>query len=56
MKVEKSRLLEAKKPILKSLLDKLLDSYPYASILAVDSKGKSYSMSKTGTNISEIEF
>lgn len=53
MKVESSRLLEEKKPLLKELLDSLLKIYPYASILANDAKGKDYSISKQGTNISE---
>ncbi|MCR4598585.1 MAG: hypothetical protein K5678_06100, partial [Acetatifactor sp.] len=53
MKVKESEYLKSKKPILKKLLDKLLTKYEYASILANDSKSTNYSVSKTGTNISE---
>ena len=53
MKVEKSQFITEKKPALKELLAALLEKYEYASILATDSIGKSYSVSKTGTNIRE---
>ncbi|MBR5967155.1 MAG: TldD/PmbA family protein, partial [Lachnospiraceae bacterium] len=53
MKVKESAYLQEKKPVLKRLLDELLSRYEYASILATDSLGKIYSVSKTGTNIRE---
>ncbi len=52
MKVEGSRYLEEKKPILKALLAKLLERYEYASILACDSRAMRYSVSKkTGASV-----
>lgn len=56
MQVGSSKLLEAKRPLLKRLLQELLRIYPYASILAADSKGKRYSISKQGTNIAEDDI
>ena len=56
MKVTSSRLIEQKKPILKQLLDRLLQTYSYASILMTDSTGKQYSISKQGISISENMF
>ena len=53
MKVKESEYLKIKKPVLQKLLNKLLDKYEYASILANDSKSTNYRVSKTGTNISE---
>ena len=53
MKVKESLFLKEKKPLLKKLLDELLAGYEYASILASDSIGKIYNVSKTGTNIRE---
>ncbi len=53
MQVESSRLLEAKRPLLKKLLAELLKTYDYASVLAADSRGKRYSISRRGTNIME---
>ncbi|MBP5652923.1 MAG: TldD/PmbA family protein [Lachnospiraceae bacterium] len=53
MKVKESLFLKEKKPLLKKLLDELLARYEYASILASDSIGKIYNVSKTGTNIRE---
>ena len=44
MKVVSSKLIEQKKPILKQLLDRLLQTYSYASILMTDSKGKQYTI------------
>lgn len=46
MKVEESIFIREKKPLLQKLLDMLLERYPYASILATDSRYRSYSVSK----------
>ena len=56
MKVTSSKLFEQKKPILKQLLDRLLQTYSYASILMTDSKGKQYTISKQGISITENMF
>ncbi len=46
MKVQESDFIRRETPLLKELLEKLLAAYPYASILAVDSKARRYSVSK----------
>lgn len=51
MKVKASEYLKEMKPILVKLRDRLLEVYPYASILATDSVAKQYQVSKTGTQI-----
>lgn len=52
MKLEGSRFIEEKKPVLKKLLAGLLEKYEYASILACDSKAMRYSVSKkTGVTV-----
>lgn len=52
MKLEGSRFIEEKKPVLKKLLAGLLDKYEYASILACDSKAMRYSVSRrTGVTV-----
>lgn len=56
MKVASSERIEKKKPILKKLLDQLLQTYSYASILMTDSQGKDYSISRQGINISPNMF
>lgn len=56
MKVKSSKLIEQKKPILKKLLDRLLQTYPYASILMTDSKGKRYGISRNGISANENMF
>ena len=53
MKVAESKYLADVKPLLKSLLEKLLEKYEYASILANDSKSMNYSVSKMGTSLNE---
>lgn len=53
MKLETSKYIENIKPTLKKLLDALLSEYPYASLLAVDSRATRYSVSSTGTNLRE---
>ena len=47
-KVEGSRFLREAKPALKQLLGILLGKYEYASILAVDSEAKIYSVAASG--------
>ncbi len=51
MKVKSSQYLSEIKPVLLSLRDRLLEEYPYASILATDSVAKQYSVSKTVTSV-----
>jgi TldD protein len=53
MKVKSSQYLDQVKPLLKELLNSLLEEFSYASILATDSKGKNYAVSKNGTVIKE---
>ncbi len=53
MKVRESEFIRRKKPILKKLMEQLSKQYPYVSILATDSKAKSYSVSRRNTAISE---
>ncbi|BCN31179.1 TldD/PmbA family protein [Anaeromicropila herbilytica] len=52
MKKELSKYLQEVKPSLKVLLNELLKEYTYVSILASDSKGKTYNVSRSGTTIS----
>ncbi len=56
MKVAKSGFIAGVQPVLKDLLDMLLARYSYASILAVDSKARRYSVSRSGINIAEQEM
>lgn len=56
MKAEMSSYLKQVKPYLKELLNKLLEVYPYASILGTDVAGKSYRVNKTSTVISDNMF
>ena len=51
MKVSPSVFLTKTKPVLKVLLDQLLEKYAYASILATDSQAKSYSVSRRNVRI-----
>lgn len=51
MKVESSEYLKEIKPVLVKLRDRLLQEFPYASLLAQDSTAKNYSVSKTSTGI-----
>lgn len=53
-KVEGSRFLRESKPALKHLLGILLRKYGYASILAVDSEAKIYSVAASGINIGDF--
>ena len=49
MKVKSSEYLKDTKPVLKKLLDKVLEEYPYASILAVDSTAANYRVTRNMT-------
>lgn len=53
MKVKESQYLKGVKPILKTLLNRLLEKYPYASILAVDSSAFGYKVTKSVTSMTE---
>lgn len=55
MKVQKSVFIQKKKPLLKKLLDMLLEQYPYASILAEDAKSRNYSVSRKNMSVGEDE-
>lgn len=52
MKVQSSEYLTKIKPMLVILRDRLLEKYPYVSILAQDSLAKSYSVNKTSVSTS----
>lgn len=52
--VEGSKFLRTVKPVLKELLGILLDRYEYASILAVDSESKIYSVTASGINLGDF--
>ncbi len=54
MKVKASEYLRDIKPVLLRLRDRLLEEFPYASILATDSQAKQYSVSRTATNIGMV--
>ncbi len=56
MQVQKSSYIAEKKPLLKKLLNILLEKYEYVSILATDSDSKNLRVSSTGTGISESGF
>lgn len=53
MKVQESKFIQEQKPLLKKLLGRLLDSYAYASILAVDSRSKSFAVSRRNMSAGE---
>lgn len=53
MKVQESLFIQGKKPLLKKLLDMLLEQYPYASILAEDAKSRNYSVSRKNMAVGE---
>lgn len=52
-KVKHSKYIRIVKPLLKRLLNELLDKYEYASILANDSIGRKYRISKKSISINE---
>lgn len=53
MQLASSKHLAEKKPLCEKLLQQLLRQYPYASVLAVDSVSKWYSVAKTGIHVGE---
>ena len=53
MKVSASEYIKSHKELLRQLLNRLLDIYPYASILAVDSQAFDYAVTKTSTSMGE---
>lgn len=53
MQLASSKHLAEKKPLCKKLLQLLLQKYSYASVLAADSVGKRYAISKSGVHIGE---
>lgn len=56
MKVKSSKYLKEIKPVLVRLRDRLLEEYPYASILATDSVAKQYLVSKNITSVSMLSL
>ncbi len=56
MKVQESDFIRQKKPLLTRLLNRLLEEFPYASILAVDSKARLYSASRRNISVSEDDL
>lgn len=55
-KAAQSAYLLGVKPLLRELLQKLLDRYEYASILACDSVSRSYGVSKAGIQIADTRL
>lgn len=53
MQVSSSTYLTSLRPVLKELLDALLERYEYASILATDVEMKNYNVSRSGIRIAE---
>ncbi len=53
MKVQESVFIQKKKPLLVKLLDRLLECYPYVSILAMDSKTRDFMVSKRNMRVGE---
>ncbi len=52
-KVQESLFIQGRKELLKRLLDRLLERYAYVSVLAVDSRSKTYSVSKRNMGAGE---
>lgn len=53
MLVKDSSYIKENRPLFKELVDTLLKDFEYASVLACDSHGKNYRVSKSGTAVSE---
>ena len=51
--VKHSAYIAQKKPAAKRLLKKLLEKFPYASVLLTDCDGKSYRVSRNGTQVNQ---
>lgn len=56
MRVDKSQFLLDKKPVLKKLIQKLAENYPYVSILGTDVAGKVYQVKTTGTSVQDSDW
>lgn len=56
MKVQESNFIKKKKPVLQMLLNRLLEKYPYASVLAVDSDARMYQVSKRNMAVKEDDL
>ena len=56
MKVQESEFIQEKKPLLKKLLEQLLERYAYGSVLAVDSRSKYYSVSRKNMSVGEDDL
>ncbi|MEN8907473.1 MAG: TldD/PmbA family protein [Clostridiales bacterium] len=56
MKVNLSVFLEETRPIARQLVDELLKTYTYVSLLGADSMGKRYMVKKTGVDINDARF
>ncbi|MHB8128310.1 MAG: TldD/PmbA family protein [Mobilitalea sp.] len=54
MKVKNSDFLVNSKPLVRKLIDMLSISYQYVSVLGTDTKGKSYRVTKMGTEVNDI--
>jgi TldD protein len=54
VKVEKSDFLTRSKPLIRKLIEMLSENYKYVSVLGTDTKGKSYIVSKMGTEVNDI--
>jgi TldD protein len=51
-----SKFLQQKKPVLKELIKMLSAEYRYVSILGTDTKGKMYSVLRTGVNLNDSSW
>ena len=56
MQVQRSAFLQAAKPLLRSLIQKLSEKYGYASVLAADTRSKQYHVANTGVFAGEDEL
>lgn len=56
MRVKESKYIKENKPLFRELVDELLKSFEYASVLVCDSIGKTYSVSMSGINANESDM
>jgi len=56
MRVKESKYIKENRPLFRELVDELLKSFEYASVLVCDSIGKTYSVSKSGINANESDM